>query len=727
MGGGYLDVLLMPLASGIELPERYRVTRHIASGGMASVWEVEDLLLDRVVAVKVLGAQYASDRGARARFQREARTAARVSEHAHIATIYDTGEHGEDTYIVMEFFSGGTVADRLRAARDGNAPVDRETALRWLREAAAGLDAAHAAGIVHRDVKPANLLIDANDRLAVGDFGIARLADDTHMTQTGQVLGTAAYLSPEQAMGQPATAASDRYALAVVAYELLTGRRPFAGGPVTAQARQHVEDEPEPASEAEPDLPPAIDAAFARGLAKDARDRPITAAALIDEIERALGGPVATESTRAMAPIVPIVPRPPPRLRRRRRAAAGRARTPRPAPAPAAAAWRRDDTPPFAAAPVRDPREPGRAHRPSPFVAIGLAAALVIGILAIALANAGGDDPKDARAVSTTPDATKSTKATPPPAAAQTPTTETPAAGTDASTGDESPSQLNDRGYSLMQSGDNAAAVPLLQRSVDGFRASGTKSNINYHYALYNLAGALMATGDPAAAIPLSRGAHRDQQRPARARSPDARPGAGRRRRRGRWQEGEGQGQGRSRLLTRLPVDGWRVDLYIRCLMGGCGRIRAIGLIATLATLGAPQVGSALAAPALPVAKPAAPALRAVPQGAAVRLSALRSDSTYRDTFAREFDSLTPENELKLAALQPRRGQFDFAAADELVDYARRAGKAVHGHTLVWGLSLPLWLVDHGATEKLGLRLPPIVLPRLPRRSARPSATRRRC
>ena len=259
----------MPLASAIELPERYRVTRHIASGGMATVWEVEDLLLGRVVAVKVLGSHFAADPGARARFQREARTAARVSEHPHIATIFDTGEHGDNTYIVMEYFSGGTVADRLRAAKDGGAPVPRETALRWLREAALALDAAHAADIVHRDVKPANLLIDANDRLAVGDFGIARLADDTSMTQTGQVLGTAAYLSPEQAMGQPATAASDRYALAVVAYELLTGQRPFAGGPVTAQARQHVEDEPEKATEAAPELPAAIDAAFARGLAKD--------------------------------------------------------------------------------------------------------------------------------------------------------------------------------------------------------------------------------------------------------------------------------------------------------------------------------------------------------------------------------------------------------------------------------------------------------------------------
>ena len=366
----------MPLASGIELPERYRVTRHIASGGMASVWEVEDLLLDRVVAVKVLGAQYAADPGARARFQREARTAARVSEHAHIATIYDTGEHGDDTYIVMEYFSGGTVADRLRAARDGDAPVDQETALRWLREAAAGLDAAHAAGIVHRDVKPANLLLDANDRLAVGDFGIARLADDTHMTQTGQVLGTAAYLSPEQAMGESATAASDRYALAVVAYELLTGRRPYAGGPVTAQARQHVEDEPEPASEAEPDLPPAIDAAFARGLAKNPRDRPHTTVGLVEEIERALSGPVATESTRAMQPVVPIAPAPAPPappVAPVVPSAGGRPRENAPSPVPAAAATaaRRDDTPPAAVAPVRRARAgaPG-ARAPAPAAAV---------------------------------------------------------------------------------------------------------------------------------------------------------------------------------------------------------------------------------------------------------------------------------------------------------------------------------------------------------------------
>ncbi|MEA2218505.1 MAG: eukaryotic-like serine/threonine-protein kinase [Solirubrobacteraceae bacterium] len=279
----------MPVASQIELPERYRVVRHIASGGMATVWEAEDLLLGRIVAVKVLGSQYAADAGARARFQREARTAAQVSDQTNVVTIFDIGEHGDDAFIVMEHFAGGTVADRLRAARDANERVPRATALSWLRQAAAGLDVAHAAGIVHRDVKPANLLLDGEGRLAVADFGIARLVDDTQMTQTGQILGTAAYISPEQAMGLPATAASDRYALAVVAYELLTGRRPFGGGPPTAQALQHARDAPPPASEAAPDLPRAVDTALARGLAKDPHDRPSSAGELVGALESALG------------------------------------------------------------------------------------------------------------------------------------------------------------------------------------------------------------------------------------------------------------------------------------------------------------------------------------------------------------------------------------------------------------------------------------------------------
>ena len=182
----------------IALPTRYRVVRHIASGGMASVWLAEDELLGRLVAVKVLSPGLAQDERANRRFLREARAGARLSECRHVVTVYDIGEHDGRPFMVMEHFSGGTVADRLRSGRD----VPRALALRWLREAADALDCAHGHDVVHRDVKPANLLIDERGRLAVGDFGIATVAAEASLTQTGQVLGTAAYISPEQARGQ---------------------------------------------------------------------------------------------------------------------------------------------------------------------------------------------------------------------------------------------------------------------------------------------------------------------------------------------------------------------------------------------------------------------------------------------------------------------------------------------------------------------------------------------
>ncbi|MCW2995436.1 MAG: serine/threonine protein kinase, partial [Conexibacter sp.] len=229
------------LPQQVDLPERYRVVRHVANGGMATVWAAEDAVLERLVAVKVLAAGYAADPAARRRFTREARAAARVSDHPNVVTIFDIGgQDDEQAFIVMEHFAGGTVADRLRAG--DRVPVS--LALRWLREAASALDAAHAADIVHRDVKPGNLLLDEHGRLAVGDFGIASLAGETAVTAAGQVLGTAAYLSPEQARGRLATPASDRYSLAVVAFELLCGRRPFDGETAMEQARARVEQEP---------------------------------------------------------------------------------------------------------------------------------------------------------------------------------------------------------------------------------------------------------------------------------------------------------------------------------------------------------------------------------------------------------------------------------------------------------------------------------------------------
>ncbi|HWK26755.1 MAG TPA: protein kinase [Solirubrobacter sp.] len=265
----------------ISLPDRYRVVRFLASGGMATVWEAHDSLLGRDVAVKVLASHLVSDERARRRFGREARAAAGLSSHPNVVTVYDFGSFDERVFMVMEIMRGGTVADRTGR-------VSRDVALEWLRQAGAALDTAHAAGIVHRDVKPGNLLLDARDRLAVADFGIARLAWEDQLTVTGQVLGTAAYLSPEQALGEKATAASDRYALAVVAYELLAGARPFESAHFAATARAHVEDTPPRASVRAADrgvtLPRAVDGVLERGLAKEPRDRWASCAALVDAL-----------------------------------------------------------------------------------------------------------------------------------------------------------------------------------------------------------------------------------------------------------------------------------------------------------------------------------------------------------------------------------------------------------------------------------------------------------
>ncbi|HEX2046007.1 MAG TPA: serine/threonine-protein kinase, partial [Gaiellaceae bacterium] len=181
------------------LPERYLEPRLVGAGGMGEIYAARDRELNRQVAVKVLDERFAGDEDLRRRFQREALTAARLSTYPHVVTIFDVGEWRGRPFIVMEYLPGGTLADRAR--EEGS---DRRRVLGWLAQAAAALDAAHAEGIVHRDVKPANLLFDARGELQVADFGIARAIDDTTggMTAAGTVLGTAGYLSPEQARGE---------------------------------------------------------------------------------------------------------------------------------------------------------------------------------------------------------------------------------------------------------------------------------------------------------------------------------------------------------------------------------------------------------------------------------------------------------------------------------------------------------------------------------------------
>jgi serine/threonine-protein kinase len=210
----------------VRLPERYVSARLVGRGGMGEIYVAEDTVLGRHVAIKLLDERFARDEQIRARFTREALTAAKLSGHPNIVTIFDVGEYEGRPFIVMEYLSGGTVADRARGGR-----VEPEEALAWLAQAASALDDAHAAGVVHRDVKPANLLLDERGNVHVADFGIARVADESTagMTAAGTILGTAGYLSPEQARGDPATSASDVYALGIVAYELLTGGRPFEG------------------------------------------------------------------------------------------------------------------------------------------------------------------------------------------------------------------------------------------------------------------------------------------------------------------------------------------------------------------------------------------------------------------------------------------------------------------------------------------------------------------
>jgi len=449
--------------SGV-LPERYRGPERVARGGMGEVYRAEDSALDRLVAVKVLSERYADDDAIRRRFTHEALAAARLSNVPAAVTIFDVGEHEGRPYIVMEYLPGGSLADRVTA--QGAQPPGR--VLAWLGQTAEALDAAHERGIVHRDVKPANLLLDSEGSVKVADFGVASAAGLDSFTATGTVLGTAGYLAPEQARGEQTGPPSDRYALAVVAWELLTGSRPFERESATAEAAAHVNAPVPPVSAANSTLPRELDAVFARALAKAPDDRFDSCVEFVAALREALD----VAAGRTVVSAVPYAA----------------------APGPVSSSVPRS-------APARITRRPAR--NPLTYVLPALLALLLVGAaLAITLA----DDETPVTEEQTTAQATQPTTTTapettaPPTTTEQPPTTTAPtttAPTTEPATTEEAPPSddpvaLNDEGFQLMQAGDYEAALPLLERAVAAAQGSGTLTEA---YASYNLAFTRKALG----------------------------------------------------------------------------------------------------------------------------------------------------------------------------------------------------------------------------------------
>jgi tRNA A-37 threonylcarbamoyl transferase component Bud32 len=418
----------MTTATGL-LPLRYRSVRLIGRGGMADVYSARDRALEREVAVKVLADRYANDAAIRARFTREALAAARLSGKPYTVTIYDVGESNRSPFIVMEWAAGGTVADRLQR---GN--VSLSVALEWLDQAAAALDAAHASGVVHRDVKPANLLLSGDDSVRVADFGIASASGLSALTETGTVLGTAGYLAPEQASGRQAGPEADQYSLAIVAYELLAGRRPYQLDGSGAAELVSAARRPVPRiTKTRPALPASVDTVFERALAQDPSRRYRSCAEFVATLRDALAGDAA--ATHVTQPM---------------RAVRGRSQ------------WR-------LAGPVL----------------LALAAG---GAAAALLATTDSQQTRRGDPVRTETAGGTTTKVA---AAAPRTTTAASASGGGAPAG-RSAAALNLSGYRKMQAGDYRGALPLLQQSVEKLAGTGSTDEA---YALYNLAFTRFALG----------------------------------------------------------------------------------------------------------------------------------------------------------------------------------------------------------------------------------------
>ena len=480
--------------NGQLLGDRYRVVERLGAGGMATVYLAEDERLGRKVAVKRLHSDSPEDTAER--FRREARIGASLN-HPKLVTIYDAVTDQENVLIVMEYVPGETLADAMRRGA-----MESSRLLRVLEDIASALDYAHSNGIVHRDVKPANVLLDNRDGAKLADLGIATALEGTRMTMSGTVLGTAAYMAPEQLDGRDIVAASDIYSLATVAWEALAGRKAYEGRtPLEIAGRKLAEPVPDLRG-AWPDAPEPVAAALERGMAQDPAERPGTAMELVEDLKGAFDAPDTREqptaATAAMGNGAAAAAAPPPRRRE-------------PVHAPPPEPER------FTPAPAYG-RHQGRG-RPAWLVPLLALLALALAAGAIALLSGGGDsgsggdassgDPTPAQ--NEEPKAKKPEKQEPAPAAPAAPAEEQPQgeesgggdyevpqpSGNDAAAG----ASQNAQGKRLSDAGNYQEAIPVLERAVRSFPAGTT--DVNYAYALFNLGQALRKGGRPDDAVPV--------------------------------------------------------------------------------------------------------------------------------------------------------------------------------------------------------------------------------
>jgi eukaryotic-like serine/threonine-protein kinase len=475
---------------GSLLGGRYRVMRHLGSGGMASVLLCQDERLGRQVAVKRLHADSPAD--VEQRFVREAKLGASLN-HPNLVSVFDTATDDEGVLIVMEYVEGEALA---RTLKRGPLPPDRVASM--VRDVGSALDHAHGQGVVHRDVKPGNVLLRKDGVTKLVDLGIATAQDHTRLTHSGMVLGTAAYMAPEQLEGGETTPATDVYALAVVAYEALTGEKAREGRTPLELAHQIATSPPPDLRETLPSASPQAADVLKRAMARDPADRPASAGELATGLARALEE-APTAPTRAVPP-TRTAPRPAP--------VPAPAPVPVPPPEPAAA------KPPPPTGPSRQP-DRGRGKRPIGAIVLALVFLALAAATVIAAVLSSGDDggePEQAdRGRQEQPNRDNRERqpeqqqqqeeqapaeSEPAPEESEPPPAEEQQGSFDPAQG----AALNEQGYALMQQGDYEGAVPILQDAVASWPEDST--DINYAYALFNLGKSLNRSGRPDEAIP---------------------------------------------------------------------------------------------------------------------------------------------------------------------------------------------------------------------------------